>query len=56
MLEDVVVLLALVEREGVLEAGAAAAANGDAERLVLLVLAREQLLELLGGDVADLDG
>ena len=34
MLEDVVVVLALVEGERVLEAGAAAAANGDAQGLL----------------------
>ena len=38
MLEDDVVVLALVEGERVLEAGAAAAANGDAESLLVGVL------------------
>ncbi len=56
MLEDVVVVLALVEGECVLEAGAAAAANGYAKNLIGLILCGEQVLELAGGDVGDLDG
>ena len=48
-LEEVVVLLRLVEGEGVLEAGATAAANGDAQRLLpTLALAPEQLADLGG--------
>ena len=49
--------LALVEGERVLEAGAAAAADGDAQRLVLgaLGLAAEQLADLLGGLVGEGD-
>ena len=48
-LEDVVVVLGAVEGERVLEAGAAAAANRDAQRLALgVVLAAQQLADLLG--------
>ncbi len=48
-LEDVVVVLGAIEGERVLEAGATAAANGDAKRLFLgLALAAEQLADLLG--------
>ena len=55
-LEDVVVVLGLVEGERVLEAGAAAAADGDAQRLVLGVgLAAQQLADLLGGLVGEGD-
>ena len=46
VLEDVVVVLPLSKRQRVLEAGAAAAAHGDAQRLVGVLLAGEQLLEL----------
>ena len=55
-LEDVVVVLGAVEGERVLEAGAAAAANGDAQGLALgVVLAAEQLADLLDGLVAEGD-
>ena len=48
--------LALVEGERVLEAGAAAAADGDAQRLALgVVLAAEQLADLLGRLVGEGD-
>ena len=47
ILEDVVVVLGLVEGERVLEAGAAAAADGDAQRLLGgVLLAAEQLPDL----------
>ena len=55
-LEDVVVVLRLVEGERVLEAGATAAANRDAQRLTLGVgLGAEQLADLLGGLVGQRD-
>ena len=48
--------LASIEGERVLEAGAAAAANGDAQRLPLrLGLTAEQLADLLGGLVGQGD-
>ena len=55
-LEDVVVVLGLVEGERVLEARAAAAADGDAKRLFAAIgLAAEQLADLLGGLVGQGD-
>ena len=55
-LEDVVVVLGLVEGERVLEAGAAAAADGDAKRLFAAIgLTAEQLADLLGGLVGQGD-
>jgi hypothetical protein len=48
-LEDVIVVLGTVEGERVLEAGATAAANGDAQRLALgVVLTAQQLADLPG--------
>ena len=48
-LEDVVVVLGAVEGERVLEARAAAAADGDAQRLALgIALTAQQLADLLG--------
>jgi len=47
VLEDVVVVATLVERQRVLEAGATAAANRDAKRLIRGILLRgEQLVDL----------
>jgi hypothetical protein len=55
-LEDVVLVLGLVEGERVLEAGATAAADGDAKRLLgTLGLPAKQLADLLGGLVGEGD-
>jgi len=56
-LEYVVVLLGAVEGEGVLEAGAAAAADGNPQGLALgVVLAAEELADLRRSPVAEGDG
>src|SRR4029079_16759973 len=55
-LEHVVVILRLVEGEGVLEARANAAAAGNPQRLLPAVRLRaEQLADLLGGFVGEGD-
>jgi hypothetical protein len=57
ILEDLVTVPLLVEREGVLEAGAAAAAHADpqAGRLRGILLAGQELRDLLGGNVGESD-
>jgi len=52
VLEDVVVLLAGVERERILEAGAAAALDGDPQHLLGLVRG-DEVANLLRGRVGD---
>src|SRR4051794_39066858 len=55
VVEHLVAVVALVERELVLEAGAAAALDRDAQPSLGLLLRREELADLLGGDVGESD-
>jgi hypothetical protein len=56
VLEDVVVVARLVERQRVLKARASAAAHGDTQRLVgTVALVGEQLLDLARGLVGQGD-
>jgi hypothetical protein len=52
VVEDVVVVLGLVERECVLETRAASAAHSDAQCLLLLACS-DEVTDLLRGDVGE---